>query len=65
MINYQSAVKRISNATTKEQLDHIGTNLGRAYHEGQLTETELMWLCDLVVDRVVAIQIIEGVTNGL
>lgn len=54
--NYQSAIIRIANATTPEELDKIENGLARVYNVGHLTTSELSRLSDLAMRRGVELE---------
>lgn len=56
MTNYQSAIVRIANAKTIEELNKVETGLDRVYNAGQLTNSELSRLSSHAMRRAVEIE---------
>ena len=54
--NYQSAIIRIANARTIEEVDKVEKGLDRVYDAGHLTTSELSRLSDLAMRRVIEIE---------
>lgn len=63
--NYQSAVIRITNAKTAEEVAEVEKGLDRVYNAGQLTTSELSSLCALAVHRLIEIVIEIDIENGV
>lgn len=54
--NYQSAITRITNAQTVEEITKVEKGLDRVYNAGQLTAPELLRLSALAMQRMVEIE---------
>ena len=52
MSNYKSALKRINNAQTVEELHKVSEGLERVYRWAQLTDSEFMRLDVKLCDRI-------------
>jgi hypothetical protein len=52
MSNYKSALKRINNAQTVEELHKVSESLERVYRWAQLTDSEYMRLDVKLCDRI-------------
>jgi len=52
MSNYKSALKRINNAQTVEELHKVSDGLERVYRWAQLTDSEYMRLDVKLCDRI-------------
>ena len=52
MTNYQTALRRIANAKTKEDLQKVVAGLTRVYDAGFFTENEFMRLDGKILDRL-------------
>ena len=52
MSNYKSAIDRINNAQTVEELHKVGEGLERVYRWAQLTDSEYMRLDVKLCDRI-------------
>ena len=52
MTNYQTALRRIANAKTKEDLQKVEAGLTRVYDAGFFTENEFMRLDGKILDRL-------------
>lgn len=61
MTNYQSAIVRIADANTVEEVAKVEKGLDRVYNVGQLTTSELSRLSDLAMRRVIEIE--DGVVE--
>lgn len=61
MTNYQSAVVRIANAKTAEEVAKVEEGLDRVYDAGQLTTSELSRLCVLAMRRLIEIE--DGIVS--
>lgn len=55
MTNYQSAIVRIANAKTAEEVAKVEKGLDRVYNVGQLTTSERSRLSDFAMRRVIEI----------
>lgn len=59
--NYQSAVVRIANSKTAEEVAKVEEGLDRVYNAGQLTTSERSRLSDFAMRRVIEIE--DGVVE--